>query len=153
MAINISRANRNLAIFVGACLLFCLLLYGHWISSPLIGVGAEKLEQDARENCYIAETWQMIESTSSDGNFVAMLFYDFAQTDYTLVTYRKTDEPFHFGYFCCGVASGVVETCSFNFNGDYVTVYSLNPSDIAKLEVKKMDETLTFQLDSKSLLW
>ena len=87
---------EKLALFSG-CVLIVLLAFLIVWQADVLGVSAARLEQDARENQNIDNSWSVVQGLNDD--VCAMLFYDEERDNCTYSIYLSRDDSLSFGYF------------------------------------------------------
>ncbi len=86
---------EKIPLLLGIVLIILLAFLIVW-QADVLGVSANRLEQDARENQNIKSSWEMAQAVND--NMCAMLFYDEEKDDCAYSIYLSR-EGFSYGYF------------------------------------------------------
>ncbi|MCI8287019.1 MAG: hypothetical protein HFH89_05060 [Lachnospiraceae bacterium] len=125
---------EKISMLLGAIVMILLAFLIVW-QADILGVSAGRLEQDARENQSIDNSWEVAQGMNED--LCAMLFYDQERDKCTYSIYVSR-EGFSFGYFFGKGGTDVymtenVEAVVLEDKG--IALLSLNQDKVCKIKV------------------
>lgn len=137
---------EKIMLFSG-CVLIVLLAFLIVWQADVLGVSASRLEQDARENHHIEQSWEVVQAVNDD--IGAMLFYDEERKDCAYSIYLSR-EGMSFGYFykeggfdpyMSEGVKGVV------FEDKGIAILSLNEDKVCRIVTEGNGKKETIQVD------